>query len=35
MPVEDGVPKHALVAAIEVAVNWIEIERDDVAVAYG
>ena len=35
LPVQDGVPEHALVAAVEVAVNRIEVESDDVAAAYG
>ena len=33
LPVNDGVPEHALVAPIEIAMQWIEIERDDVAAA--
>jgi len=35
LPVQDGVPEHALVSAVEVAVNRIEIESDDVAAANG
>jgi len=33
LPVEDGVPEHALVAAVQVAVDWVEIESNDVAAA--
>src|SRR5437764_1163473 len=29
-PVDDGVPQHALIAAIEIAMQGIEVERDDV-----
>src|SRR6266480_654824 len=29
-PVDDGIPQHALIAAIEVAMQRIEVERDDV-----
>ena len=30
MPVKDGVPANATVAAIEVALNWIEVGCDDI-----
>jgi hypothetical protein len=33
LPVDDGVPEHALVSPIEIAMQRIEIERDDVAAA--
>ncbi len=32
-PVDDGVPQHALVAAIQVAMQRVEVERDDAASA--
>jgi hypothetical protein len=35
LPVDYGVPEQALVAAVEVAVEWIEIEGDYVALSYG
>ena len=35
MPVEDGVPDEAVVAAVEVARERVEVERDDVAAAGG
>src|SRR5256885_1460241 len=35
LPVEDRVPHEAVIAAIEVAVKWIEIERDDVTASDG
>src|SRR5882762_6036825 len=30
VPVDDGVPQHALIAAIQIAMQRIEVERDDV-----
>src|SRR3979409_942376 len=29
-PVDDGVPQHALIAAIQIAMQRIEVERDEV-----
>lgn len=35
LPVDDGVPQHALITAIEIAMQRIEVETDDVAAADG
>src|SRR5579859_1927431 len=34
-PVEDRVPQHPLIAAVEIAVQRVEVEGDDVALALG
>ncbi len=35
LPVKDGVPDEAVVAAVEIAVERVEIEGDDAAAAGG